>query len=95
MFQEILKTYGTLNINVDGVKFKMEDFNEATTIELFHRLIFAHIPDNLKGGDKFAWDIFKKYSRGQMQDATEAMLEDLKTYLEEVKEEDINVQTNE
>ena len=93
VFQEILKTYGTLNINLDGVKFNREDLNEATTIELFHRLIFAHIPDNLKGGSKFSWDVLKKYTRGQMQDASESMLEDLKKYLEE--DPLINIKSNE
>jgi len=47
----------------------------------------------LKGGGKFSWDVLKKYKRGQMQDASESMLEDLKKYLEE--DPLINIKTNE
>jgi hypothetical protein len=84
IFQEILKTYGDVKINSDGINIQIKDLNEESMIELFHRLIFIKYSN--PGINDFSWDVIKKITRSEMEALTNEVIDDIEEYLKQENE---------
>lgn len=87
VFQEILKTYGDLKIVNGEMDFQPKTIDQSSSIELFYRIIFSHMPSPVGESKQFAWDVLKKMNRKDTQDITDKTIDDIKDYFEQISNE--------
>lgn len=86
IFQEILKTYGDLRIKDGKFDFQPKKISQEAGVELFYRLIFAHLPGPKEEGKRFAWDILKKMTRSEADELTNQVIDETKAYFQSIEQ---------
>lgn len=87
VFQEVLKTYGKITIENGQIQYYVNNIDQKFAVELFYRILFLKLNSPKGEGENFAWDVLKKMTRSEVEDATNKVIDDLENYFKEIEDE--------